>query len=166
MDKIERMYEHCRINNINIDIATLEPSVLGLYVKPCSDISIIGLNKIILNNRYVHMDVLSEELGHHHTTCGNFVGMLKRTSDRISLNKMERKASKWSCNFLIDDSELFGAIKYCTSFWEMAQYLDVPEHILKLKLDLLRCENGFLKIDNQVFDLNVNGCFYNGYDGC
>ncbi|MGL5749303.1 MAG: hypothetical protein ACRCXT_02160 [Paraclostridium sp.] len=166
MDKIERMYEYCRVNDIQVDMASLDPSTLGVYVQTGYNTCIIGLNKAILKNRYVHMDVLGEELGHYNTTCGNFVGVLERSCDRISLNKMERKASKWSCNYLIDDDDLINAIKCCCSTWEMAEYLDVPEHILKFKLDEIKSKDGLLKIDGNVYDLSLNGCFYNGYDGC
>ena len=156
MDKLDKLYELCEENGIVLETATLMPSLLGLYTKMEGYPPIITLNKIILGDKKKTLEVLSEELGHHFTTDGNFVGVLTHYTDRVNLDTMELKALKWACNFLIPDSELVEKLKYETNLYDLADSLEVPYPMLMSKLNFIKKDKGYIKFSDKILYLYSN----------
>lgn len=91
--------------------------------------------------------VLAEELGHFHTTVGDILDQSK-TENR----KQEIRARAWAYDRLVN---LHGIIKAyenkCSSFHEMAEFLDVTEDFLTEALDFYKGKYGISAvIDNYV----------------
>lgn len=141
MDKLEKLYKLCDTHKIEIEWVNFNECVLGLYVRDNDILPTIALNKIIENDRLKTMEILGEELGHHFTTTGNYANRLLHYRDRIRLSKEELKASKWACNHLISDTELFECAKKCTSVDELREMLDVSFNVLRDKLRYCSEEN-------------------------
>lgn len=89
--------------------------------------------------------VLSEELGHYHTTVGDITDM----SDPKN-RKQERQARLWGYNKLIGLTGIVNAYKRgCQDIHEMAEFLDVTEEYLKEAIDCYRDKYGVCTtIDN------------------
>ena len=64
--------------------------------------------------------------------------------NRISLNKVEFKAVRWACNYLISDDELVECALSTTDFYEMSEILDVPHCMLLHKIKFLSLEKDFI----------------------
>lgn len=141
MNNLDNLYRLCEKENIEIEWASFHPSVLGMYVHEEDIPPSIGLNKSILNDRLKLIEVLSEELGHHFMTNGNYTTKLVHYRDRIRLSKEELRATRWACNFLIPDDKLFDCVKKCTSEEELIEMLDVSFEILHNKLKFCSVEN-------------------------
>lgn len=156
MDKLDKLYELCEENGVVLETATLMPSLLGLYTKMEGYPPIITLNKIILDDKKKTLEVLSEELGHHFTTDGNFVGVLTHYTDRVNLDTMELKALKWACNFLIPDSELVEKLQYETNLYDLADSLEVPYPMLMSKLNFIKKDKGYIKFSDKILYLYSN----------
>lgn len=154
MNKLDKLYELCEESGIVVETATLMPSLLGLYTKMKGYPPIITLNKIILGDKKKTLEVFSEELGHHFTTDGNFIGVLTHYTDRVNLDTMELKALKWACNFLIPDSELVEKLGYETNLYDLADSLEVPYPMLMSKLDFIKKGKGYLKVGDKTLFLH------------
>ena len=89
--------------------------------------------------------VLSEELGHYHTTVGDITDL----SDPKN-RKQERQARLWGYNKLIGLTGIVNAYKRgCQDIHEMAEFLDVTEEYLKEAIDCYRDKYGVCTtIDN------------------
>lgn len=140
MNKLEKLHNVCQKEGIIIDHATLRPSILGLYIHEESLPPIISLNKIILNDRLKTIDVLAEELGHHFTTIGNYTKNAIYFRDKLYLNKIEEKALRWACKFLISDEELEECVSNCIDTHEMAEHLDVSHEMLLNRIRIYSLE--------------------------
>jgi len=78
--------------------------------------------------------VLSEELGHHHTSTGNILN-LKDMRNR----KQERTARLWAYNKQIGLTGIISAFKAnCHTGYDMADYLGVTEEFLQEALECYR----------------------------
>ena len=91
--------------------------------------------------------VLSEELGHHHTSVGNIIDMTSAGN-----RKQERQARLWGYNKLIGLSGIVNAFRAgCQSRHEIADYLDVTEEYLQECIDCYRSKYGvYTEVDNYV----------------
>lgn len=91
--------------------------------------------------------VLAEELGHFHTTVGDILDQSK-----VENRKQEIRARAWAYNKMVG---LMGIVKAyenkCSSFHEMAEFLDVTEDFLTEALDFYKGKYGVSAvIDNYV----------------
>ncbi len=67
--------------------------------------------------------ILSEELGHHHTSYGNIIHQ-----STVDSRKQEHRARMWAYNYCLGLQEIIQAFKHgCNSVSEAAEYLDVTE---------------------------------------
>jgi hypothetical protein len=90
---------------------------------------------------------VAEELGHHYTTVGDILDQSK-----VENRKQEIRARAWAYNKMVG---LMGIVKAyenkCSSFHEMAEFLDVTEDFLTEALDFYRSKHGVSAvIDNYV----------------
>ncbi|WP_202707630.1 ImmA/IrrE family metallo-endopeptidase [Sporosalibacterium faouarense] len=148
--KLKILFDLCDEQGIIIDYGNLPNNVLGMYVKNMDMPAIIGIDRSIENNEEQLLIVLAEELGHHFTTTGEFVGPFFHYRDRLKLNKAELMAMKWAVRFLIPIQQLKDVLSAGScSFSDIANKLQVPTEILYKRLELLSHKY-------QVIDIGYN----------
>lgn len=149
MNKLQALFDLCDEEGILIDYNYLPNNILGLYIKKPNLPTIIGIDKSIENNKLKLIEILSEELGHHFTTTGEFVGPFYHYKDRINLNKIEEKAIRWATEFLIPLDEFMRTIKQgISSMNDLIESLELPREIIMSRLMFLSRQYEFIKIDN------------------
>lgn len=91
--------------------------------------------------------ILSEELGHHHTTIGNILDQ----SDSNN-RKQELRARLWAYNKMIGLQGIVNAYnRGCMNRVDMADYLHVTEEFLQEALDCYKGKYGqYASIDNYI----------------
>ena len=124
----------------------------GIYVDVPNYPPIIGINKYITNDSKKLRCTLSEELGHHFTTCRN---LTKKSNDDIGelfKDKEERKAKNWGANYLVSDDEFTQALLRCISNrYEICEHFGITNELLEYKLNsILENENRYNSILNQI----------------
>lgn len=98
---------------------------------------VIGLNKC-LSTYSEKTCVLSEELGHYHTSVGN---ILDQTSE--GNRKQEYKARLWAYNKMITIEKIISAKEAgCRNRYEIAEHLNVTEPFLQDAIDCYRSKYG------------------------
>ncbi|MFR3729128.1 ImmA/IrrE family metallo-endopeptidase [Lacrimispora sp.] len=116
---------------------------------------VIGLNKR-LSTYSEKTCVLSEELGHYHTSVGN---ILDQTSE--GNRKQEYKARLWAYNKMITIEKLISAKEAgCRNRYEIAEHLNVTEPFLQDAIDCYRSKYGlgFQKGEYIIFFEPFNIC--------
>lgn len=90
--------------------------------------------------------VLAEEIGHYFTSSGDIL------EDSPESRKQERKARLWAYNTQVGLSGLIEAKEAgCSSLYEIAEYLDVPQNFLRDCLDCYHDKYGtHVKYQNYV----------------
>lgn len=108
----------------------------GIYLKIPNSKPVIGIKKSIINNTKKLRSALSEELGHHFTTNGDLIKKSQNYYEQLYKHKEETIAKTWGANFLITDDDFVQALNNCIiSVSEMAEYFEVTEEIVKLKIN-------------------------------
>lgn len=84
-------------------------------------------NKILINIKVItsveKRCILSEEIGHHETSCGNILD-----DNKIVNRKQEVKARRWGYEHTVKVGDLIKAYEYgATNSFEIAEYLHVTE---------------------------------------
>ncbi|EHI97552.1 protein of unknown function DUF955 [Clostridium sp. DL-VIII] len=88
-------------------------------------------NKILINLKVTtnveKKCILSEEIGHHETSCGNILD-----DNKIVSKKQEIKARRWGYEHTVKIEDLINAYEYgAVNSFEIAEYLEVTEqHLL------------------------------------
>lgn len=84
-------------------------------------------NKILINMKAITSEekrcILSEEIGHHETSCGNILD-----ENKIVNRKQEVKARRWGYEHTVKVDDLINAYEYgAANSFEIAEYLHVTE---------------------------------------
>ena len=149
MTNLEKMYDLAHKNNIVIHFFNLkEIGLLGLNVEKEELPHMIFLDLKLKGNNDLHLEVLGHELGHYFTTVGNALN-IKSYRDILYNNKFENKATDWSTNYIITNKELTKALEYgCNSFYEIAEFLNVNEFIVRDKFEYLarKSSTGYVQL--------------------
>lgn len=143
MDTLEKLFQIASDENIIIDYTDSLPDDLeGLYLH-LEDIGhIISILYYVKENRNMFIEVLSEELGHYFTSMGDNIINIKNYRDYLEICKCEKRALNWSVNTVIKNIDLVKAFKNnCASFYDIAQYLNVPEKLVIEKFKYLASKN-------------------------
>lgn len=122
----------------------------------CTAKGLIKGNKILISKNLSSTEkkvILSEELGHYHTTVGNILNM-----EDIGNRKQELRARVWSYNKLIGLNGIINAHKQrCLNFSDMADYLDITEDFLHEALEYYKGKYGVcIKVDNYIIYFEPN----------
>lgn len=153
IEKENIIYEERKLSNLKSK---------GLYLKIHEIAPIIAIDNSIINNTSIYISILSEELGHHFTTCGNLLEPSKSYVDKLIKHKKENIAKKWAANFLIPDEDFVAALNKCVaSKFEMAEYFDVTNELLEYKiLSIVHDENKYksIKEDFMSKEIQYNQC--------
>lgn len=156
MEKLNKLFDLCEEEGIIVRFTKALPDgVLGLYLSEPNLPTIISIDNTIENNNMKLLEVLAEEVGHHFTTSGSFVGPLLHYRDRLSLNKMEEKAMRWATRYLIPENELMDALKSgITSTEDLCSKLGVSKDILMQHLSFLAREKNSISFGNNILILS------------
>lgn len=156
MKSIKKLNDFIENNNIIID--------------NCDELDLVGKSALYFNNGnhdYIllgngykksgykkQVDILAEECGHYATTVGDYLEKKNTYHEKIEIDKAERKAYNWACNFLIDETELADALKKSSNLEEVADILEVSEQTIIDYLYFYSLKNRFFHIDeNKKIDL-------------
>lgn len=141
MTKLEKLENEAYKDNVNVIDYTFDSNrIKGLY---CD--GTVALSKSLSNKE--RTCVLTEELGHYHTTVGNII-----CQSNVANRKQERRARVWAYEKMIG---LMGIVKCyqngCHTLYEMAEYLDLTEEFLSEALQYYRSKYGvYITIDNYI----------------
>lgn len=141
MDTLEKLYQYCADRGIVIENHSIHSSLSGLFLKIDDCPPVIILNPELESDRDKLIEVLAEEIGHYETTSGNFTRKLSRYSDKIELTKVEEKAVRWACDFLVSDEDVLDYLSQSIEPYEICQMLDIPSFILDKKIYFMKLKN-------------------------
>lgn len=142
MNNYEKLLEQSRKERLDVvDYKFKSERISGLY---CDKTIALSTN---LHTNAERNSVLSEELGHYHTTVGNILDQ-----NNAGNRKQELRARLWAYNKSIG---LMGIVKAfengCCNHYEMAEYLEVTESFLSEALECYRSKYGlFATVDNYI----------------
>lgn len=150
MNTLEKLIQIAHDEHINIDYTDYLPNGLeGLHINLKSAGHIISILHRVKSDKDKYIEVLSEELGHYFTSVGDNLINIENYRDYLKICKTEKKALDWSVNFLIQNSDLERAFKNnCASYYDVAEFLDVPERLVKEKFKYLASKNinGYIEL--------------------
>lgn len=100
--------------------------------------------------------ILAEELGHHHTTCGNIMDQ-----SRVENRKQERRARAWAYEKLVSLRGLIHASKHgIRNRHELAEFLGVTESFIEEAISYYKDKYGlFYEIGNYIIYFEPLGVF-------
>lgn len=142
------IFEIIEREGIDVEWWDFPEPISAVYVE-IDNCKVIGLkNDLHKSNRKLKC-ALSEELGHY------FIGSTYKNKkpetykEKIDIAKMEYKAKKWQVFFLIPEEEFIRAVKKgITKIWELAEYFDVDEELIKFYLKLPRVKEILEKLNS------------------
>lgn len=144
----EKLIKECEKEDLDIVEIKLSERIKGLYCDNC-----IAINKDINTNKEKAC-VLSEELGHYHTSSGNILDQ-----SEISNIKQERLARAWGYERLVNIKDFIDAYKEgVKNRYELAEYLSVTEEFIQECLNYYQEKHGlYYEIDNYIVYFNPLG---------
>jgi Zn-dependent peptidase ImmA (M78 family) len=147
---MERLWEIIDKENILVqyrNISSTPEEIYGLYLNDPRLGPLIVLDNELNHYPRFHNCVLAEEIGHYFTaTRTNLLYVHTSPNLQIMESQDEKKAAKWATDFLIPDCEFLKALEYgCRSCYELADYFEVTEWFMNLKINFLKmrlCRSG------------------------
>lgn len=152
MSALEKLYKYIDEKNIKlkyIDCLEENHDIQGLYYSD-NENNIILIDSRIKSDSLFHSSILSEEVGHYATSVGDSTKKITNENYRYHVEKAERMADKWKCNFLIPDEDLKKAIINCDSISEIAEYLFVDTEIVFNRLKYISDTNNTFKVNDSI----------------
>ncbi|MCK1989434.1 ImmA/IrrE family metallo-endopeptidase [Lysinibacillus fusiformis] len=136
------LYDDLLVECDSLDVEVYEKDDMkskGLYAD-----NIIWINKMLpsIIEKYC---ILTEEIGHHHTTTGDILDLTS-----IENRKQELRARSWAYERLIPFSKIIQAhLLHIVNRYELADFLNVTEDFLDDALDWYKSKYGlYVSIDN------------------
>jgi Zn-dependent peptidase ImmA (M78 family) len=131
---IEDIIEILEKENIQLEWLNLN-YFLGIYIR-IDNQDVIVINNKLKTLKEIKLSLI-HELGHYFTGTIYFNDM-----DRYYIAKCEYKALKWASMFLMPREKIEEAInKGITEVWELAEYFDVSEEMVRFRLGLPDLQN-------------------------
>lgn len=124
----------------------------GIYIDIPNFPPIIGINKSTATDCRKLRCTLSEELGHHFTTCRNLTKKSQNDIQELFKYKEEKKAKIWGADFLVNDDEFTQALLNCISNkYEICEHFRITNELLEYKLNsILENKNRYNNISNKL----------------
>ena len=146
----EDLIKEAEKENIEVVELDLSERIKGLY----SD-NIIAINKCIPTNKEKAC-VLSEELGHHHTSCGDILNQAN-----LCNRKQERIARAWGYTRLVRMSDLVAAFNDgVRNIHELSEYLGVTQEFSLNAIDYYKEKFGlFHELNEYIIYFEPFGIF-------
>jgi Zn-dependent peptidase ImmA (M78 family) len=127
-------FKHTNIDAIYIDLPGCQPA--------------ISLSKTLFDNHAHLRSVLAHEIGHYYTTVKSTIDLCDETEhiylsyqNIIVQTRTEYRAWRWAADYLIPTNTLkkIYSEDFCEP-WQLAEFFDVDESVVKMKLELLEEE--------------------------
>lgn len=133
---------------IIVEYWDFEPPLEAVYMTVPSVPPVIGLSPAICSSTTYFRTVLAEELGHHFTCVGKLIPQTHfHYRNRLDVSRAEYRALRWAANYLMPKRRLLWAIrKGIREPWELAEYFNVTEGIVKFRLNLLDRERSYYSL--------------------
>ena len=146
----EELIKEAEKEDVDVVEVKLSKRIKGLYCDNC-----IAINKDINTNKEKAC-VLSEELGHYHTSHGNILDQ-----SCISNRKQERLARAWGYERLVSIKDFIDAYKEGVSNrYELANYLNVTEDFIDECISYYKEKYGlYYEVDSYVVYFEPLGVF-------
>lgn len=129
MTPTEHLFGIAEAEGIAIEICSMPPPLLGLYVASVEHPPVIAIHSAVERNECLLRCVLAEELGHHFTSIGDYtVKPYRSYIGRILLSKAEKQALRWAANVLLPQEELF-AVSWASLFDVAETFLVTPTFV-------------------------------------
>lgn len=154
MNKIETLQQLIKDEGIILKYTNmLHPDIYGNYFNhPMLEKPIISISNKIIENHYLHLQTLAEELGHHFTSYGNSIKLFNSYSNRIELNKYEKKALKWATEYLLPLDKLKESFLklHHRKIDNISDELEVTKDFLLVRLMFLSHKCDYIDLDNKT----------------
>lgn len=146
----EKLIKEAEKEDVEVVEKNLPKRIKGLYCDGC-----IAINKNITTYKEKAC-VLSEELGHYHTSSGDILDQSK-----IMNRKQERLARAWGYKRLVGIIDLVNAYEQgVKNRYELAEYLGVTEEFIDECINYYKEKYGlFYEIDNYIVYFEPLGIF-------
>lgn len=156
LENIDKLYGICHNSHVNVDFYDLPADLVGHYCKFDGCYPAISLDYSIKNNYKYTLEVFSEEVGHHQTSCGkSYTIKSNKLGCNPILGKSERKACVRGCELLISKEDLFKALNNGNnSLYEIAEILGVTESMLNLRLEELSRKHSSIEFEGKSLILS------------
>lgn len=158
MDVLEKLFQIATDEGIIIDYTDSLPNTLqGLHIHLKDTGHIISILHDIKDDRNKFIEVLSEELGHYFTSVGDNLLNIENYRDYLKICKCEKQALNWSVNTVISNDDLKRAFKNnCASYYDIADFLNVPEKLVIEKFKYLANKNntGYISLGEYTIILS------------
>ena len=143
MGTLEKLFQIASDEGIIIDYTDKLPRGLeGLHLHLEGIGHIISILYYIKYDKNKFIEVLSEELGHYFTSVGDNLININSYRDYLKVCKCEKQALNWSVNTIISNNDLKQAFKNnCASYYDIADFLSVPEKLVIEKFKYLASKN-------------------------
>lgn len=160
MEKYEKLLieaEKEGVEVLEVDLGTCKKC--GKYLSNDKEnIIIINSNMTSIEKR----EVLAEELGHHHTTCGNITNL-----DDIRNKKLELIARRNGFKIIVEPNDLVNAMRYgVNNIYEMAEYVHVSvDTLYEIIEDFKKQYGAGIHVGNYIMQLEPIFGIYRDIDG-
>jgi len=123
----------------------VEP-ISAIYVE-IGDCKVIGLKNDIDRSSRKLKCTLAEELGHYFTGTTYNDKKPENYGEKIEVARREYRAKKWQVFLLIPEEKFLEALNNGISqIWELAEYFDVDEEVIRFYLNLPKVKERLEKI--------------------
>lgn len=114
-------------NNEKIDVVNYKWKNVKARIFEVDNSYSIAIDYSKIESSVEEKQIIAEELGHYYYNALYYI-----SSDVILKNKCEYKSKKWAYNVLVPFDRLRKAIlNGYTTYYELAEYFEVPEEFLK-----------------------------------
>ena len=130
-------------------INQMQNIVANINIKEYEGKPVVSSREIAIDFEKNHKEVLSEELGHYFTSVGDNLINMENYRDYLKICKCEKQALNWSVNTVIKNIDLENSFKNnCASYYEIAEFLNVPEKLVIEKFKYLASKNntGYIEL--------------------
>ncbi|SFU39286.1 ImmA/IrrE family metallo-endopeptidase [Alicyclobacillus macrosporangiidus] len=141
MDSLMYIVEQEKIFLSFKDLSPCPRTIYGFYFfDPSEQQPHIVLDRQLKEGSPLYRSVLAEELGHHFTVPqGTLLVPYTSYSHKLILNKDERRALQWACDYLVPISEFEKALAAgITDTNDLAEHFNVTPWLIRRRLQFMR----------------------------
>lgn len=123
-------YAYAQREGLEVLYRRLPYPVLGLYFR------LNSISVVVLHDRLTPVEercILTEELGHHRFTVGQFVRPYYCLAEALRVSREEARILRWAADRLVDEGQLWRLARQGMSLAELAEHLQVTPKIIAAK---------------------------------
>ena len=133
---LSNLLEMVEEEGIHLEWWDFKEPISAVYLE-MEGVKVIGLRRNIDRSKKEFKCALAEELGHYFTGSTYSDRKPENYREEIEISRKEYRAMKWKVFYLIPEEEFLEAVrKGITEVWQLAEYFDLPEELIKFYLKL------------------------------